>query len=325
MPLESDVRFFAKAFVNRLAYAVQSGKPDEDGRHPYRRPVGRDGSPIPLTAETIAAHLNGEVTIALYALNPRTQRAKWMALDADYDDALENLIQLQSLLQRDGVASALELSRRGAHLWILFEEPVLGRDCRRYALAAARLLQLPVKGQGSGEGLELFPRQDELSAGEFGNAIRAPFGVHRATGKRYWYIGANFTLAEQFAFLRSLPRVREEKLRQLLRDKRISTGSLEMQEPAHRAASHPGAFDGQRGFRILEHVGAARRRGRNYFTRCPSCADGGRDRAGDNLAISVEEPWKYLCWAGCTKEMIRAALGVPIVGAGGGAVAARRA
>ena len=50
----------------------------------------------------------------------------------------------------------------------------------------------------------------------------------------------------------------------------------------------------------------------NYWARCPSCADHGRDRSGDNLAISVSDPRKYKCWAGCTKEMIRAALGQPI-------------
>ncbi len=48
------------------------------------------------------------------------------------------------------------------------------------------------------------------------------------------------------------------------------------------------------------------------MTRCPSCAAQGNDRSGDNLAISVEEPRKYCCWAGCTKEMIRAAVGRPI-------------
>ena len=37
-----------------------------------------------------------------------------------------------------------------------------------------------------------------------------------------------------------------------------------------------------------------------------------RGERGDNLAISVEEPTKYKCWAGCTMEMIRAALGRPI-------------
>jgi hypothetical protein len=66
-------------------------------------------------------------------------------------------------------------------------------------------------------------------------------------------------------------------------------------------------------FRILDYVQVRRQVGRNWVARCPSCAHAGRDRSGDNLAIAVEEPRKYICWAGCSKEMIREALGRPIV------------
>jgi hypothetical protein len=65
-------------------------------------------------------------------------------------------------------------------------------------------------------------------------------------------------------------------------------------------------------FRILEHVTKVRKVGRNFVTRCPSCAGMGQDRGGDNLAISTEDPRKYICWAGCTKEMIRRAVNCPI-------------
>ena len=51
-------------------------------------------------------------------------------------------------------------------------------------------------------------------------------------------------------------------------------------------------------FRILDHVRPTSKRGGNYWARCPSCADHGRDRSGDNLAISVSDPRKYKCWAG---------------------------
>jgi hypothetical protein len=65
-------------------------------------------------------------------------------------------------------------------------------------------------------------------------------------------------------------------------------------------------------FVILDHVAPRRRVGRNWIAQCPSCAAGGRDRSKDNLSISVEEPWKYICRAGCTKQQIRAELGFPI-------------
>jgi hypothetical protein len=65
-------------------------------------------------------------------------------------------------------------------------------------------------------------------------------------------------------------------------------------------------------FRILDHVGRVRKVGRNYVGRCPSCAEAGHDHGCDNLAILIQDPRFYKCWAGCTKEMIRAALGHPI-------------
>jgi hypothetical protein len=49
--------------------------------------------------------------------------------------------------------------------------------------------------------------------------------------------------------------------------------------------------------------------GHNNITRCPSCAEEGHDRSGDNLSISIEDPRKYICWAGCTSDMIRSAPG----------------
>ena len=65
-------------------------------------------------------------------------------------------------------------------------------------------------------------------------------------------------------------------------------------------------------FRILDHVGKVRKVGRNYVTQCPSCAHAGQDRSSDNLAISIDDPRKYICWAGCTKELIRQSVGCPI-------------
>ena len=62
----------------------------------------------------------------------------------------------------------------------------------------------------------------------------------------------------------------------------------------------------------LTQLAAMGMHSRNLWARCPSCAQIGRDRTGDNLAIQIKNPRFYKCWAGCTKEEIRAALGQPI-------------
>ena len=175
---------YARWFVNRRAYCRQSDHPHrESGRHYYYRPRRPEGGELALTRQDLERHLAGEITIGLYAINPATQRVKWMAIDADYRAAVEDLLKLQYELAQDDVQAALEQSRRGGHLWILFEEPVLAKSARRYIGHLASRLSVRVKGTGLAEGIEIFPKQDLLEDGQFGNAIRGPLGVHRAANR----------------------------------------------------------------------------------------------------------------------------------------------
>lgn len=306
------VRDFHRLFVNRGAYTLQSSRPRlESGRHYYFRPKAKGaGSELSLTAATIRRHLEGAVTIGLYAINPTTQRSKWVAIDADYVGAMEDLLKLQYFLQEDKVEAALEMSKRGGHLWVFMEKPALARECRIYIYNVALKLGVRIKGAGLAEGIEIFPKHDELREGEFGNAIRGPLGIHRGANRRYWFYGADYSLEKQIAYLNRLRKVSGEQLRTFIAGKTMppefgrKLPSADESVPFVRASGHE--------FRILEHVGIVRKVGRNYVTQCPSCADAGQDRSGDNLAISIEDPRKYLCWAGCTREMIRRAVGCPI-------------
>lgn len=318
--LASDdiVTRYSELFVNRRAYTIQSSTPDKEKRRCYYyRPKDHPS----LSRATLRNHLEGRITIGLYAINPETQRCKWVAIDADYSDALGDLLKLQWELRQDGVDAALEKSRRGGHLWIFAEQPLLASDCRLYIHSIARRLKVPIKGStvktGASsdtpvlaDGIEIFPKQDRLDSGEFGNAIRGPLGVHRATGKRYWFYGADYTLEDQIAYLCRLKRITEDDISLFVSGLAVPEKAPVPAKPAKRQfLPNPR----RREFSILEHVtGKRRKSGRNYFTRCPSCARQGHDRSGDNLAISISDPRKYRCWAGCTKEMIRAALGHPI-------------
>jgi hypothetical protein len=71
---------YFRLFVNRRAYTVQSARPHpESGRHCYYRPTdSKTGAGLSLTTETLRCHLEGEITIALYAINPGTQGYKWI-------------------------------------------------------------------------------------------------------------------------------------------------------------------------------------------------------------------------------------------------------
>jgi hypothetical protein len=290
-------------FVNRGAYTVQSKRPDPSGRHNYFRPKGERCLSLPVLCQ----HLDGALTIALYAINPRTQRSKWLAMDADYPTAIKDLLKLRRAMKADGLAPALEHSRRGGHLWVFATEPLPARHWRLYAITLADRLGILIKG-GKTEGIEIFPRHDELDEDEFGNAIRGPFGVHRATAKRYWFYDANKTISAQLAYLTGLEKVTPDSMRQLIE-------GLVMPErfcPKPEVVLPPPSPT-RREFRILEHVHTRLvRSGKDYRTRCPSCAKRGEDKHGKHLAILIADSRTYRCWGGCTKEEIRAAVGCPI-------------
>ena len=304
---------YFRLFINRRAYTLQSNKPHrESGQHYYYRPTdNKTGGGLGLTLDTVRRHLEGEITIGLYAINPETQCSKWVAMDGDYPDALRDLASIRSQLKHDHVESALENSRRGGHLWFFLAEPLPARDCRIYVNDVALRLGIPIKQGKQLEGIEVFPKQDFLTPGRYGNAIRGPLGIHRGAAQRFWFDSADEDLEKQMRYLNSLPKLTGNQLARLIAGKAIPPQLLRPEPKAERVMWKP---MGGSEFRILDHISTNLRTvGHNNVTRCPSCAEEGHDRSGDNLSISIEDPRKYICWAGCTSDMIRSALGCPRV------------
>jgi hypothetical protein len=293
---------YFRLFVNRRAYTLQSNRPHpESVRHYYYRPKDRKtGQGLSLTLDTIRRHLEGEITIALYAINPATQCSKWVAIDADYEDSLADLLKLRFYLRQDGVESAFENSRRGGHLWIFMAEPLPTLKCRIYVCGLALRLGIPIK-RGRQDGIEIFPKHDALKPGRYGNAIRGPLGIHRGAAQRFWFYGADDDIEAQMRYLKFLSKVRRDQLNRLIAGK---AAPPQLVRPKPKAESGMRRYAAGPGFRILDHISTPLHTvGRNNVTRCPSCAEEGHDRSGDNLSISIEDPRKYICWAGCRKRL----------------------
>src|SRR5260370_20941435 len=221
---------------------------------------------------------------------------------------MEDLSKLQYHLGGDRVDSALEMSKRGGHLWIFLATPLLARKVRIYTYDLASRLGVRVKGSGLAEGIEVFPKHDAIAEGAVGNALRGPLGVHRGAKRRFWFYGADYTLEAQMQFLKRLRRVTEDDLNRFTNGKELPA-NVGKARPEAEPMRGQGTERNRTAFCILDHVGRTKVVGKNHVTRCPSCAQAGRDRGGDNLAILVGDPRFYLCWAGCTKEMIRGSRG----------------
>ncbi len=130
---------------------------------------------IPLSDSVIYDHLAGKRTVGLYPLLI-DDTCNLLAVDLDGAEWSEDARAFAKSCGELGVPIALEISRsgNGAHVWIFFAVPVPARDARRLGTAiishaCARTRQLKLNSYD-----RLFPNQDTLPKGGFGNLIALP-------------------------------------------------------------------------------------------------------------------------------------------------------
>ncbi len=100
----------------------------------------------------------------------------WLAADFDGPAAMLDALAYLKAARAARVPAVLEVSRSGfgAHAWIFFAVPVPAAQARRLGLGLLREA-MAIRGRMSLASYDrLFPAQDVLPAGGFGNLIAAP-------------------------------------------------------------------------------------------------------------------------------------------------------
>ena len=161
---------------------------------------------IALTDRTIFDHLAGRHTTGVY---PLLTDDTCNFLTVDFDDAQwrEDAKSFAQSCRDLGVPVALEVSRsgEGAHAWVFFSASVAARDARRLGTAlisftCARTRQLKLTSYD-----RLFPSQDTLPKGGFGNLIALPLQKQpREQGRSVFVDDALQPFPDQWAFLTSI-------------------------------------------------------------------------------------------------------------------------
>lgn len=161
---------------------------------------------MPLSDAVIYDHLAGERTIGVYPLL-EDDTCYFLAVDfdeAEWRDDARAFVQSCEMLD---ISVALEISRsgQGAHAWVFFAAPVLARDARRLGTAilshvCARTRQLKLTSYD-----RLFPNQDTLPKGGFGNLIALPLQKSpRERGCSVFVDGDLHPYSDQWAYLASI-------------------------------------------------------------------------------------------------------------------------
>ncbi|MGB9578481.1 MAG: TOTE conflict system archaeo-eukaryotic primase domain-containing protein [Halothiobacillaceae bacterium] len=130
---------------------------------------------IPLSDAVIYKHLAGEHTVGVYPLL-EDDTCYFLAVDFDEADWRDDARAFIQSCEELGVPAALEISRsgNGAHAWVFFASRVAARDARRLGTAiishtCSRTRQLKLDSYD-----RLFPNQDTMPKGGFGNLIALP-------------------------------------------------------------------------------------------------------------------------------------------------------
>jgi superfamily II DNA or RNA helicase len=169
---------------------------------------------LPLDERAVEAHLRGRIEIGAYAIR-EDDSCIFLAADFDGDGWRENVVAYKEAAQRVGVAAAVERSRsgNGAHAWIFFSEAVPATLARRLGtiLLAKASATRPTMSLGAFD--RLFPNQDTIPKGGFGNLIALPLaGEPRKLGNTVFLDDELSPHSDQWAFLATVKRLSREDL-----------------------------------------------------------------------------------------------------------------
>ncbi len=175
---------------------------------------------VPVTEGILRRHLAGQMTIGVYPLL-KDETCHFLALDFDKREWMDDVSAFTGTCQKRDLTCAVERSRsgKGAHVWFFFEQPISARLARRFgcALLTETMEQRHRVGLDSYD--RLFPNQDTMPQGGFGNLIALPLQAGPARDGNSLFVNTNFVpYPDQWVFLRSLKRISETEVRAIEED-----------------------------------------------------------------------------------------------------------
>lgn len=162
-----------------------------------------------LNDEVIRQHLNGHVTIGAYPMF-QDETCYFLAVDFDKYTWQDDVKAFINTCKQNNIPASLERSRsgNGGHVWIFFSEPVRAVVARQMGTALItetmnQRHQLDMKSYD-----RLFPNQDTMPKGGFGNLIALPLQRAPAESDNSLFIDEAYNpFSDQWAYLSKIRRM----------------------------------------------------------------------------------------------------------------------
>jgi len=216
-------RFWSNARTGRKGYAPACG--NEWIRGVCEKPRVKCGECsnqafLPVEDKVILDHLQGRHVVGVYPL--LTDDTSWF-LAADFDKAswTDDVAAFTETCRTHGLPAAVERSRsgNGAHVWFFFSAPMAASAARQLGcyLITETMSRRHQLSMGSYD--RLFPNQDTLPRGGFGNLIALPLQHGpRQMGNTVFVDNQFVPHPDQWRFLSTHPRIEPATVESLSRE-----------------------------------------------------------------------------------------------------------
>lgn len=198
----------------------------------------------PLDDGVIYKHLqgkspNGADVVGIYPLT-EDEHCYFLAMDFDGNSWEDDIVAVRAVCKKHEIPILVERSRSGlgGHVWFFFKEKVravLARKFGTFLLNGAMQMRHSIRFSAYDR---LFPNQDYMPKGGFGNLIALPLqGMARRRGNSV-FVDENFVpYSDQWQVLSSVSRIDVEKLKEWTDILSVYSASNDFESPAEEDAA----------------------------------------------------------------------------------------
>ncbi len=163
----------------------------------------------PIADSVLVDHFRGRHVVGIYPLL-KNEKCWFLAVDFDQGDWKKDLAAFREVCHEAELPVAIERSRsgNGAHAWFFFDQPVSAAIARRMGCSLITQTMSRCHSLGFSSYDRLFPNQDTLPKGGFGNLIALPLQREpRWNGNTVFVDDEYVPMPDQWAYLASIKKI----------------------------------------------------------------------------------------------------------------------
>lgn len=164
----------------------------------------------PYSSEVVQQHLKGNTILGIYAIQP-DDSCWFLAIDFDEASWVNDIKAVRTLCATLQIPCAVEKSRsgNGAHIWFFFSEAIPAATARQMGSSIITSAMKSNARLSFSSYDRMFPNQDTMPKGGFGNLIALPLQPQaaRTTGGSLFIDESGNIYPDQWSYLSSIQRI----------------------------------------------------------------------------------------------------------------------